>query len=132
MTKGLVLRLVAAAAVTAIPGTAWAQSAWTPGAELIGQPIQATTNGVTNTLYLDPGGALRIVTPGSNVVPGTWQIAGGQLCLNVGGAQECIPYNAPFQAGLPQTFTTSCNASTSWLAQATNNPMPSAGSERGR
>ena len=130
MTKGFLIRLAAVAAI-AIPGTAFAQSGWTPGAELIGQPIQATTNGVTNTIFLDPGGALRIVTPGGQTVNGTWQVAGGQLCLSVSGAQECIPYNAPFQAGLPQSFTTSCNASTSWLAQATNSPGPAAGSERG-
>ena len=128
MTKGLFFRLLAAAAV-AVPSAALAQSG--PGAELIGQPIQATTNGVTNTIFLDPGGALRIVTPGGQTVNGTWQVAGGQLCLSVSGAQECIPYNAPFQAGLPQSFTTSCNASTSWLAQATNSPGPAAGSERG-
>lgn len=129
MTKGLVIRLLAAAAI-AIPGTAWAQS-WTPGAELVGQPIQVTTNGVTNIVYLDPGGALRIITPGSNTVAGTWQVAGGQLCLSVAGSQECIPYTSPFQAGLPQTFTTSCNAATTWLAQAINSPGPAAASERG-
>ncbi|MEO7602690.1 MAG: hypothetical protein ABIS39_05440 [Sphingomicrobium sp.] len=129
MTKGLFLRFVAAAAV-AVPTAALAQSG--PGAELIGQPIQVTTNGVTNIVYLDPGGSLRILTPASNTVAGTWQIAGGQLCLNVGGSTECIPYNSPFQAGAPQVFTTSCNASTTWLAQNVNNPGPAGTSERGR
>jgi hypothetical protein len=126
MTKGLFLRLAAIAAA-AIPTTALAQAT---GAELIGQPIQVTTNGVTNIVYLDPGGSLRILTPGSNTVAGTWQIAGGQLCLNIGGANECIPYNSPFSAGVPQTFTTSCNAATTWLAQNVNGPA--AASERGR
>ena len=56
------------------------------GRRVVGQPIQVTTNGVTNIVYLDPGGSLRILTPGSNTVAGTWQVAGGQLCLNVGGA----------------------------------------------
>ena len=65
MTKGLFLRLVAAAAV-ALPTAALAQSG--PGAELIGQPIQVTTNGVTNIVYLDPGGSLRILTPASNTM----------------------------------------------------------------
>ena len=129
MTKGLYLRLIAVAAA-ALPTAALAQSG--PGAELIGQPIQVTTNGVTNVLYLDPGGSLRILTPASNTVAGTWQIASGQLCLNVAGANECIPYNAPFQAGAPQTFTTSCNASTTWLAQNINSPAPAGASERGR
>ena len=126
MTKGLFFRLLAVAAV-AVPGTALAQSA--PGAELIGQPIQTTTNGVTNIVYLDPGGGLRVLTPSSNTVTGTWQISGGQLCLNLGGASECIPYTSPFQAGAPQTFTTSCNASTTWLAQNVNGPAGA--SERG-
>lgn len=129
MTKGLFLRLAAVAAA-AVPTAALAQSG--PGAELIGQPIQVTTNGVTNVVYLDPGGSLRILTPGANTVTGTWQVAAGQLCLSAAGGNECIPYNAPFQAGAPQTFTTSCNASTTWLAQNVNSPGPAAGSERGR
>ena len=84
------------------PAAAMAQASWTPGAEVVGQPIQVTTNGMTNTVYLDPGGQLRIITPGGNTVPGTWTAANGQLCLTVGGAQECVPYAAPFQAGQPQ------------------------------
>jgi hypothetical protein len=128
MTKGLFLRIAAAAAV-AIPTAALAQAS--PGAELIGLPIQVTTAGVTNIDYLDPGGALRILTPATNTVTGTWQIAGGQLCLNVGGSTECIPYNAPFQAGVPQVFTTSCNASTTWLAQVVNNPAAGGAGESG-
>jgi hypothetical protein len=130
MTKGLFLRLAAVAAAT-LPTAALAQSGWTPGAELVGQPIQVTTNGVTNIVYLDPGGSLRILTPASNTVTGTWQVSGGQLCLNVAGANECIPYASPFQPGAPQTFTTSCNASTTWLAQNVNSPGPAAASERG-
>ena len=55
-------------AVVALPGVAFAQ-AWTPGSEIVGQSVQVTTNGVTNTVYLDPGGAARIVTPGGNTVP---------------------------------------------------------------
>ena len=129
MTKGLYLRLIAVAAA-AFPTAALAQMG--PGAEVLGQPIQVTTNGITNVLYLDPGGSLRILTPSSNTVTGTWQIASGQLCLNVGGANECVPYNSPFQAGAPQTFTTSCNAQSTWLAQNINSPAPAAGSERGR
>jgi hypothetical protein len=103
-------------------GTAFAQVA--PGAEIIGQPIQVTTNGTTNTLYLDPGGTLRIMTPGGNTVPGTWTAANGQLCISNGTAQECVPYAAPFQAGQPLTLTSSCGASETWLAQAVNAPPP--------
>jgi hypothetical protein len=114
---------------TLLPAAAMAQM----GAEIVGQPIQVTTNGTTNTVYLDPGGALRIVTPNGNTVPGTWTAANGQLCLGVGGANECVPYTAPFQAGTPQTLTSSCGATETWLAQATNQP-PAQGQrgERGR
>jgi hypothetical protein len=113
-----------------IPAAALAQAT---GAEVVGQPIQVTTNGTTNTVYLDPGGQLRIVTPGGNTVPGTWTAASGQLCMGVGAARECVPYTAPFQAGTPQTLTSSCGATETWLAQSTNQP-PTQGQrgERGR
>jgi len=116
-----------------LPAAAMAQAGWTPGTEIVGQPIQVTTNGTTNTVYLDPGGQLRITTPNGNTVPGTWTAANGQLCLGVGGAQECVPYGGPFQAGTPQTLTSSCGATETWLAQATNQP-PTQGQrgERGR
>jgi hypothetical protein len=114
--------------ITALPGIAFAQS----GSEIIGQPLQVTTNGVTNTVYLDPGGAARIMTPGGNTVPGNWSIANGQLCLSAAGAQECWPYAAPFQAGQPLTLASSCNQSSTWLAQATNTaPPPPPAGERG-
>lgn len=116
-----------------LPAAAMAQAGWTPGAEVLGQPVQVTTNGVTNTVILDPGGALRIITPGGNTVAGTWTAANGQLCLGTGGVQECVPYSAPFQAGQPVTVTSSCNASETWLAQATNQPpTQGAAPERGR
>lgn len=116
-----------------LPAAAMAQAGWTPGAEVIGQPIQVTTNGVTNTVYLDPGGQLRIMTPGGSTVPGTWTAANGQLCIGIGGPQECVPYAGPFQAGAPVTLTSSCGASESWLAESTNAP-PAQGEkgERGR
>lgn len=133
MKSGFVVRAAAAiAAMTAMPGIASAQG-WTPGSEILGQPIQVTTNGTTNTLYFDQGGSLRIVTPGGNTVPGVWSAANGQLCLSANGAQECVPYAGPFQAGQPLTLTSSCNATQNWLAQATNQP-PSQGQkgERGQ
>ena len=134
MKSGFVVRSAAALIVmTAVPGVAFAQSGWTPASEIVGQPIQVTTNGTTNTLYLDQGGALRIITPGGNTVPGAWSATNGQLCLSANGAQECVPYNAPFQPGQPQTMTSSCNSAETWLAQATNQ-APSQGQrgERGR
>lgn len=119
------VRTAVGVAVGAIlPAAAFAQAAWTPASEVVGQPIQVTTNGVTNTVYLDPGGQLRIVTPGGNTVPGTWTASNGQLCLGLGGAQECVPYASPFQPGAPLTLTSSCGASETWLAQNTNQPPP--------
>ena len=110
-----------------LPSAAMAQPAWTPGAEVIGQPIKVTTNGVTNTVYLDPAGQLRILTPEGRTIPGTWTAANGQLCLAAGGPQECVPYAAPFQAGAAVRLTSSCGASESWLAEATNSPPPPPG-----
>ena len=133
MKSGFVARTaVALFAMAAFPGVALAQG-WSPGAEIVGQSVQVTTNGVTNTIFLDAGGAARIVTPGGNTIPATWSAANGQLCLNTGAAQECWAYNSPFQAGQPQTLASSCNQSSTWLASATNQPaMPSSGGERGR
>jgi hypothetical protein len=114
----------------ALPSVALAQA----GSEIIGQPLQVTTNGVTNTVFLDPGGTARVITPAGNTVPGNWSIANGQLCLSAAGAQECWPYAAPFQPGQPLTLTSSCNQSSTWLAQATNTPPPppGQGGERGK
>ncbi|HEY4070136.1 MAG TPA: hypothetical protein VGM04_01095 [Sphingomicrobium sp.] len=131
--RSLLVRVTVGLEVTGmVPAVANAQAA--PGSEVIGQPIQVTTNGVTNTLYLDPGGQLRILTPAGNTVPGTWSAANGQLCLGVGGAQECVPYASPFQAGQPMSLTSSCGASETWLAESTNAPQPvqSERGERGR
>lgn len=128
--KSLLVRVAVGVAVgTMLPAAALAQM----GTEVIGQPIQVTTNGVTNTVYLDPGGSLRIMTPGGNTVPGTWTAANSQLCLGVGGAQECVPYVGPFQAGAPLTVTSSCGVNETWLAQSTNQapPPPPAQGERG-
>jgi hypothetical protein len=120
--------------VAALPGTALAQAGWTPGSEVVGQPIQVTTNGVTNIVTLSPGGQAAITTPGGNVVNGTWTAANGQLCLGKGAAQECWPYAGPFQAGAPLTLTSSCSSTSTWLAQSTNQPPPTQGQrgERGR
>ena len=133
MKSGFVARTAfALAAMTAFPGIALAQG-WSPGAEIVGQSVQVTTNGVTNTVFLDAGGAARIVTPGGSTIPATWAAANGQLCLNTGAAQECWTYNSPFQAGQPQTLTSSCNSTSTWLASATNQPpTQGSGGERGR
>lgn len=131
--NSFVFRAVAGLATVGLPGAALAQAGWTPGSEVVGQPIQVTTNGTTNTVYLDNGGQLRVVTPKGTTMPGTWQIASGQLCLGMSGAQECVPYTKPFQPQQAQSLTSSCGAQQSWLAQATNQ-APSQGQkgERGR
>jgi hypothetical protein len=128
MKSGFVVRAAIGLLIAGSAGAAFAQDA----SEVVGQPIQVTTNGVTNTIYLDQGGSARMLTPGGNTVPATWQVANGQLCLNNGAAQECWPYSAPFQANQPVTLTSSCNASSTWLAQATNSPAPVERPERGR
>ena len=128
--RRFVARVGVALAITmTLPGVALAQG-WVPGSEVVGQSLQVTTNGVTNTVYLDPGGTARIVTPGGNTVPATWTAANGQLCLGTGAAQECFPYASPFQAGQPMTLTSSCGQSSTWLASSTNSQQP--GGERGR
>jgi hypothetical protein len=128
MKIGIVGRAAAGLTLmTALPGAAYAQAA----TEIIGQPIQVTTNGVTNTVYLDAGGTARIMTPGGNTVPGTWTAANGQLCLSNGTAQECFPYTAPFQPGQAVTLTSSCGQNSTWLAASTNAPPPPPSGQRG-
>ncbi len=119
-------------ALAALPAAALAQAGWVPGSEIVGQSVQVTTGGTTNTVFLDPGGSARIITPAGNTVPGTWTAANGQLCLGAGAAQECWPYAGPFQAGQPLTLTSSCNSTSTWLASATNAPQSPGGGERGR
>jgi hypothetical protein len=132
MMSGFVARVsVGIAAMVGLPAVALAQG-WAPGSEILGQPIQVTTNGVTNTVYLDAGGTARIVTASGNTVPGSWTAANGQLCLSTGAAQECWPYATPFQAGQPLTLTSSCNSTSSWLASSTNSPAQVPGAERGK
>src|SRR5436190_5479863 len=119
--------------IAAMPGIAFAQGAWVPGSEIVGQPISVTTNGVTNTVYFDAGGTARIVTPGGNTIPGTWTAANGQLCVSNGSAQECVPYSGPFQPGQPVSLASSCGATETWLAQSTNQPpVQGRKGERGR
>ena len=132
MMSRLVARVgVGIVAMIALPAAAMAQG-WAPGSEILGQPIQVTTAGVTNTVYLDAGGTARIVTASGNTVPGSWTAANGQLCLSTGAAQECWPYASPFQAGQPLTLTSSCNSTSSWLASSTNSPAQVPGAERGK
>ena len=130
MRTWLVLRCAAGLTALIGSGVAFAQAGWTPGSEIVGQSVQVTTNGVTDTVYLDQGGVARIVSPGGNTVNGTWTAANGQLCLSAGGGTECWPYASPFQAGRAVALTSSCNSTSTWLASSTNGPPPRG--ERGK
>ena len=128
-----VARVAAGLSVIAtISGAAFAQ-AYIPASEIVGLPVRVTTNGVTNTVVLNPGGRAIIKSPAGRAVNATWTAGNGQLCLDNGTAQECWPHGAPFRAGQPQTLTSSCNATSTWLALSTNVAGPPAlGGERGR
>ena len=119
---------------TGFATAAFAQTGWTPGSEIVGQAVQVQADGVTDTIYFDTATSQRIVTPGSNSVAGAWAAANQQLCLLVQGIQECWPYTAPFQAGVPVTLTSLTTSKVStWTALATN-AAPPAGApvERGK
>jgi hypothetical protein len=132
----IALVTIAALGATAVvlPSSAFAQT-WTPGSEIVGQPVQVVADGVTNTVYFDTASSQRIVTPANNAVAGNWAAANQQLCMVVNGVQECWPYTAPFQAGVPVTLTslTSSKPST-WTALSVNPTAPAAGrrGERGQ
>lgn len=128
MKKIWVRGVVALVASATFSTTGFAQNA----SEVIGQPIQVVTNGVTNTVYLDAGGTARLITPNGTTLPATWTVASGQLCLNNGSASECWPYNSPFQANKPVTLTSSCNSTSTWTPQGTNAPSQGSKGERGR
>ncbi len=129
MRKGVVSGLIYGAVLLGAPLSA-AYSQWTPGSELVGQSVQVETNGIVNTVYFDPGGAARIVTPAGSVVQGTWTAANGQLCLQTGTGQECWPYSSAFQAGQQVTLVSSCQVSSRWTPLSTN-PVQARGGERG-
>ena len=114
---------VTGSAMLIAPAAADAQ--WTPGSEIVGQTLQVQKNGVTNTVFLGPGGQAQITSPGGTVLPASWTAANGQLCLNTGAAQECWGYTNAFQAGQPVTLTSNCGTA-SWLANSTNAPPPPA------
>lgn len=99
--------------------------------EVIGQPISVTTNGVSNTLYFEADGSVRILTPNSSTVPATWAMQGQNLCLTTGSATECFPYR-PFQAQQPVSVVSSCNSQSVWTAQNTNGAQSQMKGERGR
>lgn len=106
-----------------MPGGAFAE-AYVPGSEIVGQPVKVTTNGVTNVVILSPGGQATIASPAGRTVKASWTAINGQLCLEYGTAQECWPHSRPFEAGQPQTLTSSCKSTSTWLAASINVPPP--------
>lgn len=121
--------------LTFVPiSTAAAQTAWVPGTEITGHSVLVETNGVTNTVYFDPGGSARIVTANGREVPARWNVENQSLCLETGAnVRECWPYQSAFQTGLPVTLTSTCSATSRWTANSTAAPAmaePRAG-ERG-
>lgn len=125
MVRWVITRAVAGCLLLGTPVGGFAQMAgWAPGSEIVGQSLQVETNGVVNTVSLDPGGVARIQTPGGAIVPGTWSATNSQLCLSTGTARECWPYAQAFQAGQQVVLTSSCNSSSRWTALATNQPPP--------
>lgn len=131
MTKSVMFRTIAGAALIGAPVTAGFAQVWVPGSEIAGHAVQVQANGVMNTVYFEPGGVARIQTAGGNVVPATWGVQGNQLCLSAGGSQECWAYNQPFQAGQQVTLTSTCGAS-QWMALSTAQPPSQIGQgERG-
>lgn len=111
-------------AALSLSGVAAAQN-WTPGSEIIGQSVQVETNGVVNTITFNGDGTAVITTPSGRAVPATWSATGGRLCLNAAGASECFPYARAFQAGQPVSATSSCGATSRWLANGVNEPPAS-------
>ena len=125
------IRIAIGAGVLLGAGVASAQS-WTPGSEIVGQSLQVETNGVINTVTFNPDGTASVLTPSGRAIPANWSATGGQLCLNAGGAQECFPYAQAFQAGQPITATSSCGATSRWLANSVNQaPQSRPAGERG-
>ena len=129
MRNGIVAGLAYGAVLLGAPLTA-AYAQWAPGSELVGQSVQVETNGIVNTIYFDPGGAARILSPGGMVVNATWTAANQQLCLQTGTGQECWPYQSAFQAGQQITMTSSCQVASRWTALATN-PVQNRAGQRG-
>ena len=120
----LTLAVGGAAILAAAPASAFAQT-WQPGAELWGHPVRVTwANGVSNTLYFDQNGTVRIAGPdGVEVTQGTWTVSGGQLCVSLAnGARECWPYGMAFVAQQPVSLTSTCGSTSQWTALSTNQP----------
>lgn len=123
------LQFVIAASSVLVANPAFAQQQ--PMAEVLGQPITVTTDGITNTLYFEADGSARVLTPNATTFPARWSMQGQNLCLSMGEASECWAYS-PFELLQPRTMQSSCNATSVWTAQNTNRPQAKTRGERGK
>jgi hypothetical protein len=97
------------------------------GSEIVGHSVQIQTQtGTVNTVYFEPGGSARIVSPSGTEAQGTWSVANRSLCLGVGGARECWPYQAAFQANQPVQLISDCGAASVWTPLSTAPSAPPA------
>lgn len=111
--------------VSLLAAPAAAQSTWIPGNEITGHAVRVDTNGVTNTVYFDPGGQARIVSQGGTEVMGRWSAANQQLCLETGAnVRECWPYQTAFQAGQPVDLTSTCAVTSRWTPLSVQQMQP--------
>lgn len=123
MKKTSVAALLGGLCLTLVPlSGAAAQSAWVPGYEITGHSVAVDTAGVRNTVYFDPGGTARIVTPSGREVAGNWTVANNQLCLSSGANNECWDYRSAFQTGVPVTLTSTCGSTSTLTANSTAMP----------
>jgi len=119
------IRVTAALALVIAPAAgAVAQTGWTPGSEIVGQTLQVSTNGTTNSVTFNGDGTASIMSPGGTATPATWSAANNMLCLSTGGPQECWPYTQAFQAGQQLALTSNCQSVSTWMASMTNQAPP--------
>jgi hypothetical protein len=123
MTKTSVAAAMGIITSALIAQSAAAQTNWIPGNEITGHSVRVEAQGVTNTVYFDPGGAARVVSDGGREYPGRWAVEGQSLCLEMAGARECWPYAAPSMAGQPVALNSTCGPST-WTAVSVMEPPP--------
>jgi hypothetical protein len=113
----IVRTVIALAALTAASA---ASAQWVPGVEITGQQVQVETNGIMNTVYFESGGVAHITSSsGATVVPATWNVTDGKLCLQTENTFDCYPYRAPFAARVPVNLTSDCGVLSRWTALTT-------------
>jgi hypothetical protein len=117
------LSLLPALASLAFIAAAPANAQGMLGDEIRGQIIDVKfADGTVNAIYFGPDGTATISSASIGTVPATWAVEGEQLCLSYMQARECWAYASEFQALTPVTMSSSCNATSEWIARAVNSP----------